>query len=736
MLKKDVIYNKFTFFASLFPLTGILFIKNYYLEKKNMNYIPKYLALGLLSAGLLSPFSIYAQELSKEQLLTDLVLQSLQTQHFSPRDLDDKYSAQTYQLYLERLDNNKRFFLQSDIDKLADYKLKLDEQLKAGNLSFFEAVMAIYEQRFEQSKTFYKEILAQPFDFETVETIETDGKKLAYAKTETELKDRWRKTLKYQTLSRIQTRLEIQEEALAKKDTSLKVKTFAETEKDEREKALKNYDAWAADVAKDKREERLAFFFNSYLGVMEPHTQYFPPLEKENFDIRMAGKLEGIGASLREEEGFIKVARVVPGSAAWRQGDLKDNDKIIKVAQGTDAAVDVVDMKIDDVLPLIRGKKGTEVRLTVRKPDGTIKVIPIVRDVVVLEDSYAKSAILDFKKTKQKVGLIDLRTFYADFEDPRGRRCAKDVKAEVQKLIAEEVDGIIIDLRFNGGGSLSDVVDMTGFFIDKGPVVQVKSGGKEPSVLDDKDISVLYDGPLVILVNNFSASASEIMAAALQDYGRAVIIGTAPTTFGKGTVQRFFNLDEVVPREYKKYGELGAVKITIQQFYRINGGSTQLKGVAPDIVLPSQYSYLEIGEKDEDFPLPWTEINAARYKPVSKSVKINEVKAASAKRIANNKTYKLLEENARWVKTQDDASTHPLQLSAYRAERKAENDKAKIYKEALEKDITGLKVSALLADQPNIKGDSARKESAEAWHKQLMKDFYLEEALYVVKDLK
>lgn len=698
--------------------------------------IKKYALLAASAVAICAPSASHAQDNpNREQLLSELIITSLQFHHYAPKAINDAYSEQAYALYLKRLDNSKRFFLQSDIDQLSQYKRLLDDQLSKGDFTFFDATIKIFEKRFEQVKGYYREILAQPFDFSTTETIETDGDKLAFVTSEAELKERWRKNLKYQILTRIQTRLDIQNEAVAKKDTTVKVKTFAEIEKDEREKALKNYETWATNTAKDKREDRIAFFLNAFVSVLEPHTEYFPPLEKENFDIRMSGKLEGIGAQLREEEGFIKVARIVPGSAAWRQGDLKENDKIIKVAQGKDEPVDVVDMKIDDVLPMIRGKKGTEVRLTVRKPDGEIKVIPITRDVVVLEDGYAKSAILEHKKTKQRVGLIDLRAFYADFEDSRGRRCARDVKNEVQKLIAEEVDGIIIDLRFNGGGSLSDVVDMTGLFIDKGPIVQVKSRDAEPVVLEDKDPSTLYDGALVILVNAFSASASEIMAAALQDYGRAVIIGTTPTTFGKGTVQRFFNLDDGVPQRYKSLGELGSLKVTIQQFYRIDGGSTQLKGVTPDIVLPSQYSYLDLGEKDEDYPMAWTEIKAANYKRKHTVDNLNKVKSNSQKRVSHSKTYQAVEDNARWIKDQDKATVYPLQIDQYQARKKSDDDKNKAFKEIYEHDIEDIKVSSLLADSPAIEADASRKESTQAWHKQLRKDFYLEEAMFVIRDM-
>ena len=689
---------------------------------------------------------------TKEQVLMQSVLSSIERYHYEPKALDDVYSEAVFNQYFKVLDNNKRYFLQSDIDQFAKHKKNIDDQARTGSFDFYNEVNEVYNKRIEMIHGFYTEILAQPFDYKVKESIETDGEKLKFATTEAELKDRWRKSLKFQVLTRIQTRLELQEESLnkkdslskkdlnatEKKDTAITIKTFDEIEKEEREKALKNYNTWYTKVTKEKNEVRLSYFINSFLAVLEPHTEFFPPLEKENFDIRMAGKLEGIGAQLIEEDGFITVSRIVPGSAAWRQGELKEKDKIIKVGQGEQEPVDVVDMSMDEVLPMIRGAKNTEVRLTVRKEDGTILTIPIVRDVVVLEDSYAKSAILEHEKAKVKVGLIDLRSFYADFQDQRGRRSGRDVRAEVQKLIAEEVDGIVIDLRFNGGGSLSDVVDMTGLFIDKGPVVQVRDRNERNTVLEDRDAGVLYNGPLVILVNSASASASEILAAALQDYGRAIIVGTAPTTFGKGTVQRFVGLDDELPRNLRalNLGELGAIKVTIQKFYRINGSSTQLKGVVPDIILPSQYSYLEIGEREEDFPMKWTETAPANYKEKATIRNVDKIKSQSAKRINSNKLYKQVEEHARWTKQNYDQSKYSLNFEEYKATRKAQNDKAKAYKPIYETDMLDIKVSSLLADQPAILNDKARKESTEAWHKNLKKDFYLEEAIFIIKDLK
>jgi len=673
---------------------------------------------------------------NREQLLMEVLLQALKYNHYAPEEINDNFSAKVYDLYLKRLDNSKRFFLKDDIKLFEAYRKSLDEAALSGNFEFFDVVNKTYDERFATVKSFYAELLAEPFDFGADESIETDGDKLSFAATKEELRERWRKYLKLQILSRVQERIENQTTAKEKGEKGLEIKATEVIEKEEREKLLKNLNNWAKELEKETRAERINNYINIFTNAHEPHSGYFPPLDKENFDIRMSGKLEGIGAQLREEDGFIKVVNVVPGSASARQGELEVNDKIIKVAQGTEEPVDVVDMRIDDVLPMIRGKKGTEVRLTVKKTSGEVKVIPIIRDVVVLEDSYAKSAIIEHNKLGVKVGLIDLRSFYADFEDPRGRRCARDVKAEVEKLINEKIDGIVIDLRFNGGGSLQDVVDMTGIFLEKGPIVQVKGRNSKPFVYEDRDPDVLYKGPLVILVNSFSASASEILAAALQDYGRAIIVGTAPSTFGKGTVQRFFNLDEIVPQKFAGLGELGSVKITIQKFYRINGGSNQLKGVVPDIILPGAYSYMTVGEKEEDYPMAWSEIEKASYKETGEAKKImDKIKKKSAKRVASNKTFQLIDENAKWLKSRQEESIFSLNFNTYDQEQKKIDKEAEKYK-GINKDIDQLLVKSLKADKQYIESDTIRAKTIESWHKSLRQDAYLEEISNIIFDWK
>lgn len=669
---------------------------------------------------------------NREALLVDVVLQSLQYNHYKPTKMNDALSERIYDIYLKRIDNGKRFFLQEDIDLFNKSRKKLDDYALDKDFTFFDQIHDTRDKRVAETKEMYEKILSKPFDFTKDEVLETDDDKLEFAKNKEELYQRWHKMLKYRVLLDIQVKLKRQEKAKEKEDETVAIKTLAELEEASRNKVKEQFERWSKDIDKEDRDDKIAAYINTMANVLEPHTGYFPPLEKQNFDIRISGKLEGIGAQLRQEDGYIKVVRIVPGSASWRQGELAVNDLIIKVGQAEDEPVDVVDMKMDDVLPMIRGEKGTEVRLTVKKTDGTLATIPIVRDVVVLEESYAKSAIIEHKKVKKRVGLIDLRSFYADFKDPRGRRCSRDVKREVQKLVAEGVDGIVIDLRFNGGGSLGDVVDMSGLFIENGPIVQVKGRNSRPRSLEDIDPSVLYEGPLVIMVNSFSASASEIMAAALQDYGRAIIVGTSASTFGKGTVQRFFALDPVVPQRYKDLGELGSMKITIQKFFRINGGSTQLKGVTPDIVLPGIYSYRSIGEKDEDFPMAWSEIDPVYYKK-KEIKKLDKIKKKSAKRVASSEVFTMLDKQAKWFKTLQEDTDVPLNLESYRQEQEEYNALSKQFDD-VNKEIADMTIKKLAADVAALEVDTVRAESINKWHKGLKKDAYLNEVVQIIGD--
>lgn len=668
----------------------------------------------------------------KEALIVQLVVKRLSDYHYEPQQINDNFSEKVYELYLKRMDTGKRFFTQSDVKQLASFQTKLDDQIREGKFDFLNLSIELFENRKSQIKTFYTEILSEPFDFSINEEIEMDAEKLDYPKNEKALKELWRKSLKYQVMARVAEMMDEQEVADNGKDVA--PAALPELEKKARERVLKTHDDWFNRMNKVDREDRFSMYVNSITSAFDPHTNYFPPQEKESFDISMSGQVEGIGASLQEDGKYIKVISIVTGSPCWKQGELEVGDKITAVAQGEEEAVDATDMPIGDVVSMIRGEKGTEVRLTVKKRDNSLQVIPIIRDIVVMEESYAKSAILEMDG--QKVGFIHLPKFYTDFQGNGGRRCAIDVKNELTKLMDEKVDGVILDLRSNGGGSLTDVVEMSGLFIDEGPIVQVKQGNGMKRVLEDEDAGVHYDGELIVMVNAFSASASEILAAAMQDYGRAIIVGSS-ATFGKGTVQQFINLDARLRSSVvEELGSLGAVKLTTQKFYRINGGTTQLQGVVPDIIIPDDYAYIEIGEKEEDFALGWDEIDAANYiKTNNYTGKIPKIKAESARRVKKDAALSAIDNSAKRFKERRDDTKYSLNLESYR-QRQTELEKENEVLENMEMTIEGLKISAPNADIASIEADESKKARINEWHNTLSKDPQLKETLAIMKDLK
>lgn len=686
------------------------------------------LAVILLTASFIFYRSNSTPE-GKNEILLKVLMQGLSQGHFQPEKVDDNFSKKAFKLYLERLDYNKKFLLASDVEKLRQYETLIDDQLRAGTFEFFDISADLIEQRVKESEAYYKEILAKPFDFTKDESIELDGDKLTFAKDKNELKEAWRKQLKYQTLVRLADMQKAQKEAKGEKKEN---KSLAQMEEEARTKVKELYDDLYKRMARISRDDRRSTYINAVANVYDPHTGYFPPKAKSDFDIEFTGRLEGIGASLQEKDGQIKVAEIVPGSPSYLQGDLKPGDAIQKVAQGDKDPVIVEGMRLDDAIQLIRGKKGTEVRLTVKKPDGSTKVIPIIRDVIVFEETYAQSAMIDGDK---KIGYIKLPGFYADFEGNGGPNSADDVKREVEKLKAAGMQGLVLDLRNNGGGSLGDAVKMAGLFIEQGPIVQVKTAGGRAIVLDDRDPQVQYAGPLVILVNANSASASEILAAAMQDYKRAVIVGSP--TYGKGTVQQFFELDEALPSQFDAYKPFGALKLTTQKFYRVNGGTTQLRGVTPDIILPDAYTYLEFGEKEQDFPLPFDEIKPAKYTPWSNTkLNIGQIKSNSQARISTNKSFNLIKEGAQRLKRQADNTVRSLSLQKYLEEEKRAEEEAKRYEEA-QKEVPVLSVSRLPEDLKALGTDTAKVARNNEFLKSLRQDIYLEEAVDVIlKDIK
>ncbi|HPD64549.1 MAG TPA: carboxy terminal-processing peptidase [Bacteroidia bacterium] len=664
----------------------------------------------------------------ERQAILQAITQTLQMAHYLEVRFDDNFSEKLFNLYLKRLDYGKRFLTKEDYDLLKQYYDKLDDQVKATTFEFYDLSVELLLKRTAEVESWYKDLLSTPFDFKVKEYYETDEEKAEYAANPAALKESWRKYLKYQTLIRL---LDAYNEQ-AKMDTGT-VKSFEELEKEARQKVLAAHEEFFARMKKLRDSDRLALYFNCIAGVFDPHTEYYAPKQKEDFDINISGRLEGIGATLQEKGDYIKVVRIVPGSASWRQGELKAGDIILKVAQGDAEPVDIVGMRLDDAVQLIRGKAGTMVRLTVKKMDGTIKVISIVRDVVIIEESLVKSAIITDEKTKLKIGYIKLPQFYTDFTRTGGNGCAADVKVELKKLMAENVDGIVFDLRDNGGGSLQDAVDIGGYFIPNGPIVQVRSRWGSPLLLNDQDNSVVYDGPIVFMVNVLSASASEILAAAMQDYKRAVIIG-APT-FGKGTVQRFIELDQFIQGDITPKSSFGSLKVTIQNFYRINGSTTQLHGVTPDIILPDIYEYAKIGEKDLDYPLPWDNIKSATYTTWKYPVNINYLKTKSAERIAKNEYFNKITEYASFLNTQNQNTNQVLTFEEYKKEMDEFNKKSEAYKN-MDKEISSMKVSPLATDLITLQKDTAAMARAEEWHKEIVKDQYLYEAINTLGDIK
>ena len=698
-----------------------------------------YTASALALLGLAS-YSLTQGTPPRDQVVLGTMLQGLSMLHYQPEKLDDQFSQRVFDLYLKRVDVNKQLLLAPEVAQLQQFKTKIDDELKGGSHEFLDVTSALLARRMVEIQALYRQILAKPFDFTTQETWETDPTKATYAATAPAQREQWRKMLKYQTLARLS---EMMDDETKKKDkplaaakvgaspatTSEKTRTPAEMEAEARKRVLKYYDDAFADQRQTDSNDRLAAFADVIANTYDPHTEYFAPIARDNFDIAMSGRLEGTGAQLQEDEGHLKVTDIVAGSASSRQGELKVGDVILRVAQGAAEPVSVEGMRFEKAVKLIRGPKGTEVRLTVRKPDGATLVIPIIRDVVVIEDTYAQSALI--KRDGRTYGYIHLPGFYADFGGKGGRSSAADVKTELAKLAGENVAGVVLDLRFNGGGSLRDAVDMGGLFVPSGPMVQVKSGKGIAKSVSDDDPAVQYAGPLVVLVNKYSASASEILAAAMQDYRRAVVMGS--TTYGKGTVQQLFDLDNAVTAEANALKPLGSLKLTIQKFYRVNGGSTQFKGVVPDIILPDALTSYAKGEQESEYPLQWDEITPATYQPTNTLQALDKLRAASTVRVAASPGFRLITEAAQRATERRKQTGLSLNLTVYRT--------AQVQVRAINKQQTAaqnalavLDVSQLPADARGTTPDSVAARRTARFLKPLRKDAVLAEAVSVIKD--
>ncbi len=667
----------------------------------------------------------------KDKLLIQVITYVLQQGHFDPQDINDEFSTEVFSDYLERIDPYKRYFYQSDIDEFKKFETKLDDQLKAYEISFFSLTHARLLKRIEESKIVYKQVLERPFDFTIDEDFNADYENLEYIRNKKQLKDRWRKQLK---LSAISNYNDVLNEEIQNKenDEAYVLKSEIEIEEEVRESTLDLIDRYYNDYVDDlERKDWFSMYVNAIVEEFDPHTFYFAPEDKDAFDQMISGKLEGIGARLTKRMDNIKIIELISGGPAWLGKELEVGDIILKVRQENEEhPVNIVGMRTGDAVKYIKGPKGTKVILTVKKVDGTIKDITITRDIVEIEETYAKSSIVN--KNDKQFGVIYLPKFYADFDDYKNRNAASDIKQEIERLKEQGMEGLVLDLRNNGGGSLQTVIDMAGLFIKDGPVVQVRATGEPKEVLKDRDKSIVWDGPLVILVNELSASASEIMAAAMQDYKRAIIIGSKQT-YGKGTVQQVMDLNRMVRNNTN--GDLGALKITTQKYYRINGGSVQLEGVKSDVVVPDRYSFINIGEKDQENPLPWDEIQAADYALWDSYFDYDTTIKNSIDRMSNSEQLQLIEENAKWVKNRMDETTYSLNYNKYKKQLDLNEEEAKQF-DKISDYKTNLTFESLPYEKRLFEKDSVLRLKRERWHEGLSQDVYIEEALNVLEDLK
>ena len=689
---------------------------------------------------------------NKDKLLIGSISYVLEEGHYSPKEFNDAFSEQVFMGYLKQLDPFKRYFYESDIKEFEAYKDKLDDEIKNEEVTFFNLTHQRLLQRIEESKAIYKEVLSNPFDYGIKEEFLTDYENLSYVKSKKEMKERWRQQLKFSTIANYDDLIAQQDDTYSdkkilenvtdlnpdvfetnkeKESKSEVKKSLLQLEQEARDATLKSLNELYDFIDERERKDWFAGYINAIVEEFDPHTFYFAPEEKDRFDVEMSGNFEGIGARLQKRMDAILVNEIISGGPAWRQNELEVGDQILKVRQENEKeGINIIGMRLDDAIKFIKGPKGTKVTLTLKKVDGTIEDLTITRDIVELEETYAKSSTVI--KDGKTFGVINLPKFYVDFENYKKRNAASDIKLEIERLKEQGIEGLVLDLRNNGGGSLQTVVDMGGLFIKNGPIVQVKTTGAPKEVLNDNDRSITWDGPLVILVNELSASASEILAAAMQDYKRAIIIGSKQT-YGKGTVQNVLDLNRIVRNNTN--GDMGALKFTTQKFYRINGGSTQLEGVKSDVVVPDRYSYINIGEKDQENPLKWDKIDAVPYETWENYFDYDTTIAKSKERMANNEQLKLIDENAKWVQKIRDRESYSLNYDDYKAALKINEDEAKRF-EKLSDYKTNLTYKSLPYEVALMEKDSVLKQKRDRWHQNLSQDVYIEEALNVLNDLK
>jgi len=644
--------------------------------------------------------------ISQEKVET-LVAKLLTTYHYRKVRLNDSLSAVVWDNYLKEIDGSKTYLLASDVTSFEKYRDQIDDALVNGDLTAAYDIYNVFRKRFQERSVFIKEQLKKPFSFTADETFNTDREKASWPKSIEEQNDLWRKILKNQALD-----LKLGGNRSDSAVSALMTQRYSNLDK---------------AINRVKSADVFQMYMNSFAEALDPHTNYLSPSNADRFNQEMSQSLEGIGAMLQEDGDYIKITNVLPGGPAFKSSQLKANDKIAGVAQGDNGhMVNTMNWQVDEVVKLIKGPKGTIVRLQVISPNAIAgappKEIRLVREKIKLEEQRAKKEVIDVVDNGKtvKIGVINIPMFYRDFEGARRREegfssTTSDVKKFVEELKAEKVQGIVIDLRDNGGGSLTEAIDLTGLFIPKGPVVQVKESTGETEVYSDKDGgAVVYDGPMAVLVNRFSASASEIFAAAIQDYKRGIIIGGQ--TYGKGTVQTLVDLNQWLPKEPEKVGQ---VKMTIQKFYRINGSSTQHRGVTPDVELPSAFSAEEYGESSQPSALPWDHINSTRYdeSPAVDDKILARLRARFDQRLKSDTELKQLAQDLADFKKAKENTVVSLLESKRRKERE----------EAERKRTAAVKVSQMSATIDET-GTPAKTETKKK------KDTYLNEAGLVLAD--
>ena len=686
---------------------------------------PKKLSKIILFVFIVVSLSTFVYAVTKQQAVQKLIVLGVQNFHFSPRDVDNSYSEMVFDLFINKLDPSKRFFTQEDIVDLSIYKHSIDDEINNGDFKFFNNALEIYLDRLEKFKVFYRDTLETPFTFDSTNQYESDPDKILFAKNYSDLKKRWSLFLEYKAINAY---LNLKQDEVSK-NIAISADFDTDLESKSREKIKTDFDKFFSTVDEEDYDDKLNFYLDTLVNVFDSHTGYFPAAKKEQFDINISGKLEGIGAELREENGYIKVVRIVYGSASYREGSLKPEDLILKVGQGNEEPVNTVGMKVSKIVQLIRGKKGTEVRLTVRHVNGEEEVISIIRDIVEIEETFTKTTIIKDPALDKRIGYIHVPKFYRDIQDNKARNTTDDVDLALRQLQDSNIDGIILDLRYNEGGFLLDAVNTAGLFIESGPVVQVKSRRpKNTRVLVDQNNSVTYSGPVIVLINPYSASASEILAAALQDYGRAIIVGT--NSFGKGTVQQFIDLDNQINSVLNNLNKLGSLKVTIQKFYRINGGSTQSKGVIPDIDIPDAYSAVDIGENQLRNYLPWDTVESLPFNTWDNlESRISILKQNSADRIKQSHDFTLLIDQISYIQSINKKSLFPLNID------QAVDFKNDITKQNKAFDKQTFKNENIEFEAPSgLVIDQKTENTYKTLYKNLRSDLQLSEALHIIND--